>query len=154
MRNFFTTVEVAENGDVAWSLSTMHNGRRIRYVHDPQSLPNGNLVLSTHSPQVIFELTRDGHVVHKLKSSDVYLVRAHQALPNGNILATDVDKIMELTPDLTRVVWQLSKPGVNTASLSPNRQNAGAVKIGRPGQPRAVDPRENGFYKARRIPAH
>lgn len=154
LRNFFTTVEVDEKGDIAWSLSTMHNGRRIRYVHDPSSLPNGNLVLSTHSPQVILVLTRDGHVVHRLKSCDVHLVRAHQVLPNGNILATDVDKIMELTPDLGKVVWQLSKSGVNTASLSPQKQSAGAQKKGRAGSSRMADPRENGFYKARRIPAH
>ena len=57
LRNFFTTVEVDERGDVAWSLSTMGNGRRIRYVHDPRSLPDGNMILSTHGPQVLFILT-------------------------------------------------------------------------------------------------
>ena len=153
LRNFFTTVEVDERGDVAWSLSTMGNGRRIRYVHDPRSLPDGNMVLSTHGPQVLFILTRDGRIVHKLRRKDIHLVRAHQILPNGNILVTDVDKIMELTPDLRQVVWQLSKPGVDTASLAGGGQNAETRKK-RPGRTRTVDPRENGFYKARRIPPH
>lgn len=147
LRNFFSAVEVDQNGDVAWSLSTLANGRRVRYVHDPRRLPNGDMVLSLHGPQVLLVTTRDGRVLHKLKRPDVHLVRAHQALPNGNILATDVDKIMELTPDLGQVVWQLSKSGVDTAALH---------EPGPPGKNRQVarnmDPREVGFYKARRIP--
>ncbi|MBG0791007.1 MAG: aryl-sulfate sulfotransferase [Desulfovibrionaceae bacterium] len=148
LRNFFTAVEVDRNGDVAWSLSTLHNGRRVRYVHDPRTLPGDNLVLSTHAPQVILVTTREGQVLHKLKKPDIHLVRAHQALPNGNILVTDVDKIMELTPNLGKVVWQLSKRGVDTVSLSGPKPGAP-----RHNAPRTVDPRENGFYKARRIPA-
>ena len=141
MRNFNTVVEVDREGQVVWQLNRLPNGKEIRNVHDPRTLPNGNLILSTHGPQIIFEITRDGRVVRKLRSPDIHLVRSHQVLPNGNILATDADKLMELTPDLREVVWQLDKPGVDMGKLD---TKGGKVR---------GDPREVGFYKAERIPA-
>lgn len=148
LRNFSTVVEVDRNGDIVWAMSKMENGKRIRNVHDPRTLENGNILLSIHGPQIIFELTRDGRIVRKLRSPDIHLVRAHQVLPNGNILASDVDKIMEFSPDLSEIVWQCSKSGVNTSSLAAHDKTSKRQK----GPRKGVDPRENGFYKARRIP--
>ena len=140
MRNFYRVVEVDGKGDIVWFLNEMTNGKQVRYVHDPRTLPNGNLILSTHNPQVIIEVTRGKSPVNRLKNKNINLVRSHQVLPNGNILATDADKILELTPDLREIVWQLIKPGVDVGKL----RNKGK-KTDR-------DPREVGFYKAERIP--
>lgn len=141
LRNFNTVVEVDGNGDITWLLNTMKNGREVRNVHDPRTLPNGNIILSTHAPQVIIEVTRDKRPVNKRRDRAIHLVRSHQILPNGNILITDADKIMELTPNLRETVWQLSKVGVDMSKL---RTKGAKVK---------GNPREIGFYKAERIPA-
>lgn len=142
LRNFNTVVEVDRSGRVVWQLTELPNGREIRNVHDPRTLPNGDLILSTHGPQVIMEVSRDKRLVNKLRSPDIHLVRSHQVLPNGNILATDADKLIELTPDLREIVWRLDKPGIDVRRLD-------APQGGRPGRD---DPREAGFYKAERLP--
>ncbi len=138
LRNFNMAVEVDRKGEVVWALRDLSNGKDVRNIHDPRDLPNGNIILSTHGPQRMFEVTREGGIVNRLKSRDIHLVRSHQVLPNGNILATDVEKIIELTPDLRTIVWQLDKSGVNPRKLKSTR---------------GLNPRETGFYKAERIPA-
>ncbi len=140
LRNFNTVVEVDTKGEIVWLLNKLPNGKEIRNVHDPRTLPNGNIILSTHAPQIIMEITRDKQLINKLRSEDIYLVRSHQVLPNGNILATDADKLMEFTPDLREIVWQLSKPGVHMHNLKTS------------GKQNQNDPRLVGFYKAERIP--
>ncbi|WP_147821914.1 aryl-sulfate sulfotransferase [Salidesulfovibrio onnuriiensis] len=140
MRNFNMAVEVDQKGTIVWSLRELSNGKEARNIHDPRTLPNGNIILSTHGPQRIFEVTRDGRLVNCRRDKNIHLVRSHQVLPNGNILCTDADKLMELTPDLREIVWQLRKPGVDIRKLYTKG------KVG-PG-----DPREVGFYKAERIP--
>lgn len=137
LRNFNMAVEVDRKGNVLWSLRELSNGREARNIHDPRDLPNGNIIFSTHGPQRLFEVKRDGTIVNRLKSGDIHLLRSHQVLPNGNILATDVEKIVELTPDLRDIVWQLDKSGVD-----PKRLKSSGPK----------NPRETGFYKAERLP--
>lgn len=141
LRNFNMVVEVDRSGKIVWRLDRLDNGRDIRNVHDPRDTADGNIVLSTHGPQIVFILTREGRRVHKLRSPVIHLVRSHQVLPNGNILATDADKLLELTPDLAEIVWQLDKVGVQMGDVDTH------------GRKTKNDPREVGFYKAERIPA-
>ena len=80
-------------------------------------------------------------MVRKFRQKDIDLVRYNHLLPNGNILLVCYDRIVELSPEI-KVVWQVSKAGVSWADLR-----------SRPGIGGLADPREQGFYKAERLPA-
>ncbi|MBU1248773.1 MAG: aryl-sulfate sulfotransferase [Proteobacteria bacterium] len=145
LRNFNMVLEVGPDGAVKWSFRALPNGRELLNPHEPKDLPNGNILVSMHGPQILFEITHDGQVVRKLRSQDIHLIRGHQVLPDGNILITDVDKIMELNPQW-EVVWSISKPVQWVEPAPPGKQTKGAGPKG------GADPREVGFYKAVRLP--
>ncbi len=128
LRNFNIIVEVEPNGSIARTI-----GKGIfHYQHDPEVLPNGNLLVMNHSrPNKAIEIDpKTNKVVWESRpfGRKMSPVRDADRLPNGNILITGTTKILEFTPH-GEVVWRL-----NLDVRFENRRQAPAL----------------GFYKAQR----
>ena len=125
LRNFNFVVEVDPTGSV---VRTYGEGIFIRQ-HDPEILPNGNMLVASHSkPQKAIELDSNKKVVWEftLLEPENYPLRDANRLPNGNTLITGTKKIVEVTSG-GELVWELK--------LNANFQDA----------------KSEGFYKAYRI---
>ena len=128
LRNFNVVVEVEPNGSIVRMI-----GKGIfHYQHDPEVLPNGNLLVMNHSrPNKAIEIDpKTNKVVWESRKFGKRMspVRDADRLPNGNILITGTTKILEFTPD-GELVWRL-----NLDVRFENRRQAPAL----------------GFYKAQR----
>lgn len=127
-RNFDFLVEVDARGSV---VRTIGEGL-LRAQHDPEVLPNGNILVANHGmPQQAIEIdSRTGGVVWRftVPQRDNWPVRDANRLPNGNTLITGTTKIFEVTPG-GGIVWQLGLKAVFYPREAPGR----------------------GFYKAERI---
>ena len=141
MRNFGTLVEVDQAGDIVW------HARRLKLVHSPDPLPNGNILLSTHAPQKMLQITRRREVVWEFERDDVATVRYNKMLPGGNIFFAERTKLMEITQD-KEIVWQVRKKDVEWDFDERNRMDVERYR--RDNQP---VPKEQWFYTACRIPA-
>ena len=127
LRNFNFVVEVDPKGSV---VRTYGDGI-FRKQHDPEILPNGNMLVASHNkPQhKAIEIDPDEKVVWEFTTSyepDNYPLRDANRLPNGNTLITGTKKIVEVTSG-GEIVWELK--------LNANFQDA----------------KSEGFYKAYRI---
>jgi len=128
LRNFNIVIEVNPNGSIVRTI-----GKGIfHYQHDPEVLPNGNLLVMNHTrPNKAIEINPKTNKVvwesinFKKKMSPV---RDADRLPNGNILITGTTKLLEFTPS-GELVWRL-----NLDITFRNRRQAPAL----------------GFYKAQR----
>ncbi len=129
LRNFHSVVEVDPGGKIVRKLTK----KILRHQHDPEMLPNGNILLANHGmPQGAIEVDFNTEKIvwrYDMLDSNAWPVRDADRLPNGNTLITGTTKIVEVTPD-KKIVWQLSMKNVNFQ--------------GREGPGR-------GFYKAQRI---
>ncbi len=125
LRNFHFVVEVDPRGNI---VRTTGEGL-LRHQHDPEVLPNGNLLLADHSePQRAAEIDRQsGQIIWQFPVLR-QLVRDANRLPNGNTLITGGTGLVEVTAG-KEVVWRL-------------RLNMVLEKDAAPGL---------GFYKAERI---
>lgn len=102
LRTFDMLAEVDSSGEVVWSLRDV-----FRAPHDPEILPNGNILVADHSrAQQTMELTPSGELVWRFRASDIHTIRYNHQLPNGNIIFTDRTKIVEVTRS-KEIVWQL-----------------------------------------------
>jgi hypothetical protein len=133
LRNFNLVVEVDPRGSIVRTL-----GEGIfRYQHDPELLPNGNiLVANHHKPHRAIEFDpRARKVVWQSAGfeRDAASVRDADRLPNGNTLITGSTKIVEVTTG-GEIVWQLALKGIT---------------FERPEEKRTL-----GFYKAERVAPH
>lgn len=132
-RNFNFLVEVDSRGSV---VRTIGEGI-LRYQHDPEVLPNGNILIANHrEPHRAIEV--DPKTSRIIWQSAIFErsaapLRDANRLPNGNTLITGSTKIVEVTTE-GEVVWQLTLRGVNFT----NRRDASGL----------------GFYKAERIAPH
>jgi len=128
LRNFNIVVEVSPNGSI---LRTIGKGI-FHYQHDPEILPNGNLLVMNHSrPNKAIEINpKTNEVVWESRNfgKEMSPVRDADRLPNGNTLITGTTKILEFTPN-GELVWRL-----NLDVTFRNRRQAPAL----------------GFYKAQR----
>jgi phage terminase large subunit-like protein len=138
LRNFNVVVEVDAKGEV---VRTIGEGI-FDNQHDPEILPNGNLLTANHNrqpqnsgkPQAAVEIKPEtGKIVWQYSIADQrsWPLRDADRLANGNTLITGTTRIVEVTPE-GEIVWQLKLQGVNFT-----QQDA----VGR------------GFYKADRIGA-
>lgn len=145
LRNFNFAVEVDPQGEVVKTL-----GKGILYYpHDPEVIPNGNILAATQRPLLSFRPLKidfsvnpphvvefdpnTGQIVWKFERSQWgrQLPRDADRLPNGNTLITGTTEIIEVTPN-GEIVWRLR----------------GKTKMEKGDAPR------KGFYKAERIAAH
>ena len=94
-------VEVDPNGDIVWSLQDVFVN-----PHDPEILPNGNILVASRSPHEFFEITRDGEVVWRFRRQGIKTIRYNHRLPNGNTLFTDQMGIFEINRS-GKIIWQL-----------------------------------------------
>ena len=128
-RNFNFLVEVDSQGAV---VRTIGEGI-FEKQHDPEVLPNGNILLVNHSrPHRAIEFDPEtGRIVWQSAGfkRDNIPVRDANRLPNGNTLITGTTKIVEITTG-GKIVWQLRLKGVAFVG----KEAAGS-----------------GFYKAERI---
>jgi len=128
LRNFNIVVEVDPNGSIVRTI-----GKGIfHYQHDPEVLPNGNLLVMNHTrPHKAIEINlKTNKVVWESMNFGKRMapVRDADRLPNGNILITGATKLLEFTPN-DELVWRL-----NLDVTFRNRREAPA----------------RGFYKAQR----
>jgi hypothetical protein len=136
-RNFNFVIEVDAQGSV---LRTIGEGV-LDGQHDPELLPNGNLLAANHNqlpanrgkPQRAVEIDPEkGNIIWQfpIPEGDNWPVRDANRLPNGNTLITGLNRIIEVTPQGGGgIVWQLSLSEVVTHDSG------------------------RGFYKAERISA-
>jgi len=104
-RNFNLLVEVDPTGKV---VRTIGEGN-ITEQHDPEVEPNGNiLMMDLPLPNAAIEMAPNGTIIwrYTLQDRNEYPARDADRLPNGNVLITAADRILEVTPD-KEVVWQL-----------------------------------------------
>jgi hypothetical protein len=125
LRNFGLIAEVDTKGKV---VRTIGEGT-LRFQHEPELLPNGNILLADHSePQRALEINPTGNIVWEF-TVPMQLVRDANKLSNGNILITGSTRIIEVTPQ-RETVWQLELKDI---ILEKNKSPA------------------RGFYKSERI---
>ncbi len=145
LRNFNIVVEVDPQGKV---IKTLGKGI-LYYPHDPEVIPNGNILSATQRPLLSFRPLkidfsvnpphvvefdpRTGQIVWKFERSQWgrQLPRDADRLPKGNTLITGTTEIIEVTPN-GEIVWRLR----------------GKTKMEKGDAPR------KGFYKAERIAPH
>lgn len=137
LRNFNVAVQVDGSGEIVWRLP------RVNLVHDPQILPNRNIVLSTRNPHRTVEYTRQQEEVWSFERDDVATVRGNQRLRNGSTLLTERTKLLEVTWN-KEVVWQATLKGVSWQHLDAGVRGGSAGFAGE---------KDQWFYKAVRIPA-
>ncbi len=125
LRNFHFVAELDPRGAVVQTI-----GKGIfQYQHDPEMLPNGNLLLINHTdPNRVFEFDLRASKMVWQYPVPRQLVRDANRLPNGNTLITGSTTLFELSPQ-NKIVWQF---GLKTPL---ERQDAAG----------------RGFYKAERI---
>ncbi|HVP25764.1 MAG TPA: aryl-sulfate sulfotransferase [Methanomicrobiales archaeon] len=129
LRNFNLIAEVDRSG----KLVRTYGDGVITQQHDPEMQPDGNFLMANLAlPNAAIEMAPDGTILWRFPFPEpgMWPVRDVDRLPNGNILVTAADRILELTPD-KEVVWQLRL--ANTAFT--DRQSG----------------ESRGFYKAERV---
>lgn len=129
LRNFNLVAEVDTDGSLVRAI-----GRNVfRAQHDPEVLPNGNLLVMNHKkPHRAIEIDpKTDEVVWGSVGfgREMSPVRDADRLPNGNILITGTNTLLEYTPE-GELVWRL-----NLNVVFSDRRQAPAL----------------GFYKAQRI---
>lgn len=134
LRNFNLVAEVDRNGKLVRILGE----GVMRQQHDPEELPNGNLLFANpgRPPQAI-EINSSGTIVWSyLILQDIPFASAStrdaDRLQNGNTLITAANRLIEVTPQ-GDIVWQFRLNNLQFASEE--------------------DAKARGFYKAIRIPA-
>jgi len=129
-RNFNIIVEVDPAGSI---VRTIGEGI-LKQQHDPEMLPNGNILLANQViPHRAIELDPEKNTIiweSQGFEKDMTPVRDADRLPNGNTLITGSTGIFEVT-SAGETVWQLSLKGIvfSSSKEKPTR----------------------GFYKAQRI---
>lgn len=134
LRNFNVIAEVDPKGKLVRTIG----GGLLEAQHDPLLLPDGNILLANHGdPQAVMEIDPSGNIVWQftIEKRKSWPVRDANLLPNGNILVTESDRIIEVTTD-GEVVWQFRLATITFADKTDPANSAAA----------------RGFYKAERIP--
>jgi hypothetical protein len=115
LRNLYLTVEVNSLGDLVWSYDWTVFGGSDPDPHEPEILPNDNLLicLQNDSPYQAVQIDRNtGQAVWQYYRSGLRTCRDCDRLPNGNTLIVGVlqdgqeSVIFEVSQD-DEVVWQL-----------------------------------------------
>jgi len=129
-RNFNFLIEVDPQGTV---VRTIGEGI-LKYQHDPEVLPNGNILVANHRrPHAAIEIDPEtGQILWRyvMRNRETWPVRDADRMPNGNTLITGATTLLEVTSE-GEIVWQFSLKGVT--GESPKQRAA------------------SGFYKAERV---
>jgi len=130
LRNFNQVIIISSQGKVLHT----YGKDLVQNPHDPQRLPNGNILMAAHPLLAALEVDgKTGDMVWKFTNRQWGIpgqgARDADRLPNGNTLITGTTKIIEVTKN-GEIVWQF---GLNQKFNS--REEASA----------------HGFYKAERI---
>jgi hypothetical protein len=129
LRNFNIVVEVDPKGAVVRTYGEGIFGDQ----HDPEMLPNGNILAASFRPQRAVEIDpKTNRIVWQflVEKNGVEGVRDADRLPNGNTLLTGISKLAEVTAE-GKIVWQL----ILNVTLTVSKE----------------EQRGLGFYKAERI---
>jgi hypothetical protein len=108
LRNFNFVVEVSQSGSVVRTYGEGVFGDQ----HDPQMLPNGNMLVANHTPpppnHAVEIDPRTNKIVWSFGGSQwaPQLARDANRLPNGNTLICGTTQIIEVTPE-GEMVWRL-----------------------------------------------
>lgn len=129
IRNFNTVALVGSDGQVKkrWTFrgsdrrtgSTLGTIRGIRN-HEPELLPNGNMLLCLRKPNRFVEFNPVTEQIiwewsHPDGDSGLGVNREANRLPNGNTLGSSANKIYEVTPS-GEIVWELHAPTMSSTS--------------------------------------
>ena len=115
LRNFDLTIEVDPQGKVVWFFDCGFLGK---YPHEPEILPNGNMVIAIHCPppgcwdQIVEIERKTKEIVWRFTIPGMKVTRDADRLPNGNTLIVERIKIFEVTPE-GEIVWRLRVRGVS-----------------------------------------
>lgn len=117
LRNFNMVVEVNLSGDVVWSHELKGMKKRGAHPHEPEILPNDNMLVALTAANVVLEIERKtGRIIWKWQPphgrKPVVHIRDANRLPNGNTLIVEADKIIEVVPD-GEVIWQLRATAIS-----------------------------------------
>jgi len=113
-------IKVTLDGEVLWSRSMLapfdleHEGMAAE-LHDPDELPNGNVLFCLSVIGTVYEIDPDDNVVWSYGDKLNY-PKSVQRLANGNTLIGTLDQVLEVTPGGT-VVWKFELfegAGMNT----------------------------------------
>jgi hypothetical protein len=133
LRNFNFVVEVDPQGSVVRTI-----GENVfHYPHDPEVLPEGNILLA-NPPSRAFEIDpKTGKIVWQFAMPEwnTWPVRDADRLPNGNTLITAATKIVEVTTQ-GEIAWQLTLKGVTFDRAKREHIRLGFYKAERIGIPR------------------
>lgn len=124
MRNFNTIAEVGPNGRVVrdWTFKARDKRTGIQTQgkirgernHEPEVLPNGNMLLCLRRPNRFVEFNmKTGEMVwewnHPGGGRELRTNREANRLPNGNTLGSASNKLVEIAPN-GDIVWQMIAP--------------------------------------------
>lgn len=114
LRNFNFVVEVDPQGSV---VRTIGEGV-FQAQHDPEVLPNGNILVANHRPphRAVEIDPKTGKIVWQSSGfeREAWPVRDADRLPNGNTLITATSRLVEVTPE-GKIAWQLTLKGLPLA---------------------------------------
>ena len=138
LRNFNMIVEVSPQGNVVWSreLGKALTQKKNAHPHEPEVLPNGNILVALTGANVVLEFRREGGPPvwkwrHPTARKSVH-IRDVNRLPNGNTLIVEADKIIELSPT-EEIVWQLRVPAISKDSRDKSTFLFKAQRLGKDG---------------------
>ncbi|MFW5837943.1 MAG: aryl-sulfate sulfotransferase [Desulfovibrionaceae bacterium] len=140
IRNFNSVVRVNRAGDVVWSYVFKSKGRKNDLAtpeglargaanHEPELSAPGRMLVAVRKPHAVYDidLTTGMPVRIWTHPDGLNTIRDCNRLPNGNLLITGADKIVEVTPD-NEIVWEIRAPA--TRMDKPFHR---AIKIGTDG---------------------
>lgn len=115
--------KINRQGDVLWSRKVAHGttvpaGSEIDELHDPDELPNGNIIYCLSTSNLVVEVDDDNKVVWSY-GKDLWYPKTVQRLKNGNTLIGDKNGVIEVTP-AGKIVWAHANPagdGMNYVRL-------------------------------------
>ena len=124
MRNFNTIADVGQNGRVVrdWTFTAQDKSTGVQTQgkirgarnHEPEVLPNGNMLLCLRRPNRFVEFNmKTGEMVwewnHPGGGRELRTNREANRLPNGNTLGSASNKLVEIAPN-GDIVWQMFAP--------------------------------------------
>jgi hypothetical protein len=121
LRNWNLVVEVNYTADIAnpnqashivWWYGDYDNSSVLNHQHGPTYDANGNIWIADSDNQRVIAVNYTTKQVFWSYENDLGWVRGAQPLPNGDVLISGTDKVIEVTPD-KQVVWSYSTGIVN-----------------------------------------
>ncbi|MFA6528668.1 MAG: aryl-sulfate sulfotransferase [Candidatus Gracilibacteria bacterium] len=120
LRNFSFIAEIDTEGNLVRKIGE----GVLEAQHDPKMEEDGEILLANHTdPNTVLTLNPDtGEITweYVIEEASSWPVRGADRLPNGNVLITEADRLVEITVD-GEIVWEL-------ALKDPIEQGEGSMK--------------------------